>query len=150
MLLLLILEGLVWLELSEHRQADRKADEPFHFLWGQFTCHRLWVNKHLLSKHPSSDILHSDQPKKQAPVPSTCCYHSPNDFKTQVFRFQYCSGFSSLFLYNRKLFKSYDMTVNFTNQVHIICIILYMLWYTTLVLMKDRTSFVRWCSHLWH
>lgn len=132
--------------LSRSRTADVRADGlslPLR------TVHlpQAESNFDLLSI-PAAKVSHSDQPKKPAPVPSTWCYTSPNDFSTQVFfRFQYCSGFSR-FLYNRKLFKSYEMTVNFTNQVHGTCIILYMLWYTALVLTKGRTNFVCWCSHL--
>lgn len=88
--------------------------------------------------------------QKTGPVPNTWCYKSPDDFKTQVCRFQCCSGFSSCF---------FVQPLNYLNHrrrqsvlqilVHRICILLYMLWYTTLVLTKVRTSFVCWCPHLW-
>lgn len=91
---------------------------------------------------PAAKAPHSDQPKN-----SPCSQHLV--LQTQVFsRSQYCSGFCSLLLYKRKLFKSHKMTVNFSNQVHRIRMILSVLWYTTPVLMKGRANFMCWCSHL--
>lgn len=90
----------VWLELSE-------ASPSGHETW--------WALSHSLrTVHPPQarsqmSIFWASQQqspalkpaKKTGPVPSTWCYKSANDFKTQVSRFQCYSGFSSCFLYNR-------------------------------------------------
>lgn len=135
-----------------HPRAGRKADEPLRLLWAPLACHRLRVKFQSLNIPAAKSRTQTSQ--KRRPVPSTWCYKSPNDFKTQVFRFQYCSGFSSLFLCNHKLFKSWDDSQFYKPGTYIICMILYMRWYTTLVLTKSGTSFVcctcdikRMCLH---
>lgn len=56
-----------------------KPDEPFCFLRGQLTCHRLWV-KFLFAKHHSSKVLLWHQPKHSLPLPKHLVLKVPNDF----------------------------------------------------------------------
>lgn len=88
---------------------------------GQFTCHRLWI-KFLFTKHPSSKVPLSDQPKKKKKHQPPCPELDVTD-PSLLFRSQHSNGFCSLFLYKHKLFKSHKMTVNFSNQVPITCMI---------------------------
>lgn len=113
-LMLLLLEGPVG-EASTSRYESWWA---FSLPQGQFTCHRLWI-KFLFTKHPSSKVPLSDQPKKNQPPCPELGVTDPS----LLFRSQHSSGFYSLFLYKRKLFKSHKMTVNFSNQVPITCMI---------------------------
>lgn len=60
------------------------------------------------------------RPAKKKPAP---CPELGVTDPSLLFRSQHSSGFCSLFLYKRKLFKSHKMTVNFSNQVPITCMI---------------------------
>lgn len=125
-------------------QADRQADEPFCFLWVQFPCHR---RKIPIAKHPGSQVPHSGQLKRR-PRSKHLVGKSPGDLKTQVFRFQYCSGFSSLFLYNHKLLQSRDDSQFYKPGTYH--------WYDFVYALvhcpcpnEGRTSLVGPCSHRW-
>lgn len=143
------LVGLVWQAVWGHSQQMWKADEPFVSSEDNSPATGSESDFYLPIIPAAKFCTPTSQ--KAAIVPSTWCYKSRNDFWTPGFcRFQYCSGFSNFFLYNRKLLESYEMTVTVTNQVHIICTIFYMLWYTTPVLTNGRTNSARWCSQLWH
>lgn len=130
-----------------HLQADMKSDEPFRLLWGRFTHHRLWV-KCLFSKHPSSRIPHSDQPKKQAPFQALGVTSPRMTLKPKSVGFNAVVALAVCFCTTVNYLNHMRWQSTFQILVPIICIILYMLWYTTLVLTKGRTSFVCWCSRL--
>lgn len=117
--------GLTGATRGTHK-ADTKADEPFRLPWRQFTRHRLWV-QFLSAKHPSSKVPHSDQPKS-SPCSQHLVLQAPRWLKPKsslgldtVVALAVC--FCTTINYLNRL----EMTVNFTNQVHIICLSLYML-----------------------
>lgn len=140
-LMLLLLEGPVG-EASTSRYESWWA---FSLPQGQFTCHRLWI-KFLFTKHPSSKVPLSDQPKKPSP-------HAQNlVLQTQVFSLDLntLAAFTVCFYTNVSYLNHTRWQSTFQTRYRSLVWFLCMLWYTTPVLTKGRTHFVCWCSHLWH
>lgn len=108
-----------WWGSRRSPQADRQADEPFCFLWVQFPCHRRKVP---IAKHPGSRVPHSGQALGRQ-VPRQLEKPKSLGFNTVV-----ASAVCFCITIN---YFSHE-TVSFTNQVHIIGMVLYMLWYTAL------------------
>ena len=116
---------------------------------GQFTCHRLWI-KFLFTKHPSSKVPLSDQPKKKKKKTSP---HAQNlMLQTQVFSLglNTLAAFAVCFCTNINYLNHTRWQSTFQTRYRSLVWFLCMLWYTTPVLTKARTHFVCWCSHLWH
>lgn len=107
--------------LGRHPPADRKADEPFPY--PEDSSPATGSESNFSSQNIPAAKSHSQTSQKKKKKHQPPCPELDVTDPSLLFRSQHSNGFCSLFLYKHKLFKSHKMTVNFSNQVPITCMI---------------------------